>query len=92
VRGAVLSLGTTAVQAGPALGGILGGIILADVSSVALLPLVSLVTRLALIAVWCSARADAAATGRSSPGRGLNRPSDGVSGSGYSSQLSARRA
>ncbi|HET7037218.1 MAG TPA: MFS transporter [Thermomicrobiaceae bacterium] len=56
IRGAVLSLSNTAGQAGAALGGILGGVILASLSAGALIPVISLLTPLALAAVWLSAR------------------------------------
>ena len=56
VRGAVLSLSATTNQAGSAVAGIVGGIILAGFSAGALLPLASLLTPLILVAVWQSTR------------------------------------
>lgn len=51
-RGTVLSLSTTTQQADSALGGFLGGIILAVLSAGALLPVISLLTPIALVAIW----------------------------------------
>jgi predicted MFS family arabinose efflux permease len=56
VRGAVMSLSGTMGQAGSALGGVIGGIILAGVSAMALVPLVSVLTPLVLLAIWRSAQ------------------------------------
>ncbi len=55
-RGTVLSLSTTTQRAGSALGGILGGLILAGFSAEALLPVISLLTPAVLLAVWGSVR------------------------------------
>ncbi|HEU5424050.1 MAG TPA: hypothetical protein VFU72_10955, partial [Nitrolancea sp.] len=55
-RGAVLSLSATTQQAGAALGGILGGVMLASLSAGALIPLVSLLIPVAIVALWLSAR------------------------------------
>ena len=53
-RGAVLSLATTTQQAGSALGGMVGGVVLAELSAGALLPVISLLTPIVLFAIWRS--------------------------------------
>lgn len=55
-RGAVLSLATTIQQAGTAVGGIVGGVILAELSAGALLPVISMLSPIILLAVWLSCR------------------------------------
>lgn len=57
-RGAVLSLSTTTGRAGSAVGGILGGVILAGLSAGALLPVINLLAPVALFAIWRSAGAE----------------------------------
>jgi predicted MFS family arabinose efflux permease len=57
-RGAVMSLSGAAQQAGAALGGVLGGLILAGVSALALVPLISMLTPLVLVALWRSSQVD----------------------------------
>lgn len=66
-RGAVLSLSTTTNQAGLALGGLLGGLILATLGPVALIPLISLLAPATVLAGWLSVRRPAPAAGQAEP-------------------------